>query len=144
MSELIEAAKAGDLARVREILRGNPCGGGPRGVGETAIMDALFRGHRDLDSEVEIPSRRRTALDSRAAALGRDAPRSCARPRPARQRYATTAGPRSPRVLQAAPQKRLWAPAPASMRVANDPRHALHAAVAAGQEVSWLINVARE
>ena len=53
MSELIEAAKAGDHARVREILRATPAAADEReSTGESALMAALYRGHRDLANEI--------------------------------------------------------------------------------------------
>lgn len=46
---LIEAIKAGDTARARAILEENPRLGTERlPSGETAVMTAIYRGHRDL------------------------------------------------------------------------------------------------
>jgi len=46
---VIEAIKAGDTAKARMILRENPALGTERlPSGETALMTALYRGHRDL------------------------------------------------------------------------------------------------
>ena len=46
---LIEAIKAGDTARAEAMLRADPALGSERlPSGETAIMTALYRGHRDL------------------------------------------------------------------------------------------------
>lgn len=72
--ELIEAAKAGNGARVREILGDEGSLAGTRAAsGETPIMAALYRGHRDLASELADRVERSGApLDIfAAAALGR-------------------------------------------------------------------------
>jgi len=53
MSDLIEAAKAGDTARVREILKSAPESADQRqATGESALMAALYNGHRDLANEI--------------------------------------------------------------------------------------------
>ena len=53
MSELIDAAKAGDTARVREILRATPSSAAVRTAGgESPVMAALYNGHRDLANEI--------------------------------------------------------------------------------------------
>src|SRR4029450_747527 len=53
VSELIDAAKAGDAARVREILQASPSSAGvPTPAGESALMAALYNGHRDLANEI--------------------------------------------------------------------------------------------
>ena len=53
MSELIEAAKAGDAARAREILATSPAAASARNAaGETPVMAALYRGHQDLAEEI--------------------------------------------------------------------------------------------
>lgn len=74
MSELIDAAKAGDGARVRAILDRTPSSAAVRGEGgESALMAALYNGHRDLANE--IADAQIAAGDSldvfAAAALGR-------------------------------------------------------------------------
>jgi ankyrin repeat protein len=47
--ELIEAAKAGDATRVRQLLQNDPLLAGIRAAsGETPVMAALYRGHREL------------------------------------------------------------------------------------------------
>ena len=47
--ELIEAAKAGDATRVRQLLENDPPLAGIRTAsGETPVMAALYRGHREL------------------------------------------------------------------------------------------------
>jgi ankyrin repeat protein len=47
--ELIEAAKAGDATRVRQLLENDPLLAGIRTAsGETPVMAALYRGHRGL------------------------------------------------------------------------------------------------
>jgi ankyrin repeat protein len=73
MSELIDAAKAGDGARVREILREAPAGAAARAEsGETALMAALYRGHRDLANEIADAVIKARQFDIfAAAALGR-------------------------------------------------------------------------
>jgi uncharacterized protein len=74
VSELIEAAKAGDTARVREILRASPTSAGVRTrAGESALMAALYNGHRDLANEIadaQIASGESLDVFA-AAALGR-------------------------------------------------------------------------
>jgi len=53
VSELIDAAKAGNTARVREILHDSPSSAALRtGAGESALMTALYNGHRDLANEI--------------------------------------------------------------------------------------------
>ena len=53
MSELIEAAKAGDVARARQILTASPAAASaPNAAGETPVMAALYRGHHDLADEI--------------------------------------------------------------------------------------------
>jgi uncharacterized protein len=74
VNELIEAAKAGDAARVREILQHSPSSGAVRATsGESALMAALYNRHRDLANE--IADAQVAAGDSldvfAAAALGR-------------------------------------------------------------------------
>jgi ankyrin repeat protein len=47
LAALIDAAKAGDDTRVRDLLRQDPSLGSARtDSGESAIMTALYRGHR--------------------------------------------------------------------------------------------------
>ncbi len=67
---LVDAAKTGDLDRVRELIRRNPgLAASPLANGETAIMAALYRGHRDV---VEALAGAIAELDLfAAAALGR-------------------------------------------------------------------------
>jgi ankyrin repeat protein len=51
--ELLEAAKAGDSAKVRAALRANPSAAGARAEsGETPVMAALYRGHQALAEEL--------------------------------------------------------------------------------------------
>ena len=74
MNELIDAAKAGDGVRVRAILDRTPSSAAVRGEGgESALMAALYNGHRDLANE--IADAQIAAGDSldvfAAAALGR-------------------------------------------------------------------------
>ncbi|HEU4928036.1 MAG TPA: ankyrin repeat domain-containing protein, partial [Vicinamibacterales bacterium] len=74
MNELIDAAKAGDGARVRAILDRTPSSAAVRGEGgESALMAALYNGHRDLANQ--IADAQVAAGDSldvfAAAALGR-------------------------------------------------------------------------
>ena len=53
MSELIDAAKAGNTARVREILDASPSSAALRtAAGESPLMTALYNGHRDLANEI--------------------------------------------------------------------------------------------
>jgi uncharacterized protein len=53
VNELIAAAKAGDAPRVREILQRSPSSGAVRAEGgESALMAALYNGHRDLANEI--------------------------------------------------------------------------------------------
>lgn len=75
--ELLEAARAGDAARVRELLRRDPAlAGRPGTSGETPILAALYRGHAALAQEqCEALERSGTEPDIfTAAALGRLAP----------------------------------------------------------------------
>jgi ankyrin repeat protein len=52
-SELLEAAKAGDAATAREILREDPETAAMRAEsGETPLIAALYRGHHDLAEEL--------------------------------------------------------------------------------------------
>ena len=104
MSELIDAAKAGDTARVREILQRQPPAAARRTTaGESALMAALYRGHRDLANEIaDAQIAAGEPLDIfAAAALGRidqlDA--ALAEPGAVGRALPTTAGPRctSPR-----------------------------------------------
>jgi ankyrin repeat protein len=72
--ELIEAAKAGDEARVRQLLENDPLLAGIRTAsGETPVMAALYRGHRELaDRLAEALARIDQPLGIfAAAALGR-------------------------------------------------------------------------
>ena len=74
MSELIDAAMTGDVTRVREILQQSPSSAAVRAQGgESALMAALYNGHRDLANE--IADAQVAAGDSldvfAAAALGR-------------------------------------------------------------------------
>src|SRR5215207_4970734 len=74
MSELIEAAKAGDQARARQILTASPAAAAaPNAAGETPVMAALYRGHQDLADEIaDAIVAAGAALDVfTAAALGR-------------------------------------------------------------------------
>jgi ankyrin repeat protein len=74
MSELIEAAKAGDVARARQILRESPgAATAANAAGETPVMAALYRGHQDLAAEIaDAIGAENTPLDVfAAAALGR-------------------------------------------------------------------------
>lgn len=53
MSELIEAAKAGDLSKVRELIgRDASVAGAREASGETPLMAALYRGHRHVVDEL--------------------------------------------------------------------------------------------
>lgn len=75
MSDLIEAAKAGDRSRVREILQGSPGAAGVRSeTGESALMAALYRGHQDVAGDIaDAQIAAGEPLDVfAAAALGRD------------------------------------------------------------------------
>src|SRR5690349_14838413 len=67
---MVDAAKAGDIGRVEELIRSNPVLAGARlQNGETPIMAALYRGHREVVDRLaaEVPE-----LDIfAAAALGR-------------------------------------------------------------------------
>ena len=70
MSELIEAAKAGDLDKVREVLRRDA---GAASIaepsGETPVIAALYRGHRHIvDELVDTIARSGRSLDIYAAA----------------------------------------------------------------------------
>ena len=74
MSELIEAAKAGDAARARQILTASPAAASAaNAAGETPLMAALYRGHQDLAGEIaDAVVAAGGALDVfAAAALGR-------------------------------------------------------------------------
>lgn len=74
MSELIDAAKAGDAARVRQILQASPSSAAVRtAAGESALMTALYNGHRDLANEIaDAQIAAGESLDVfAAAALGR-------------------------------------------------------------------------
>jgi uncharacterized protein len=76
MNELIEAAKAGDTARVRQILAASPAAASARNEeGETALMAALYRGHRALADEIAdaLAASGETLDVFAAAALGRTA-----------------------------------------------------------------------
>ena len=76
MSELIDAAKAGDAGRARQILSASPeAAWTPNTSGETPLMAALYRGHHDLAVEIaDAIVAAGTALDVfAAAALGRGA-----------------------------------------------------------------------
>jgi ankyrin repeat protein len=72
--EILEAARAGDAPRVRALLGDDPSLAGARAdTGETPIMEALYRGHRELASELaDSLERSGVPLDIfTAAALGR-------------------------------------------------------------------------
>lgn len=74
MSELIEVAKAGDAARVRQILHESPdAAAAANASGETPLMAALYRGHEDVAAEIaDALVAGNTPLDVfAAAALGR-------------------------------------------------------------------------
>ena len=73
MSELIDAAKAGDAARARQLLAASPASASaPNDAGETPLMAALYRGHRGLADEIADAIAAREPLDVfSAAALGR-------------------------------------------------------------------------
>ena len=74
MSELIDAAKAGDAVRVREILRESPAeAAAANASGETALMAALYRGHQDLAADIAdaLIAANRPLDVFAAAALGR-------------------------------------------------------------------------
>jgi ankyrin repeat protein len=76
MSELIDAAKAGDAVRVRQILTASPeAAWTPNASGETPVMAALYRGHHDLAVEIAdaIVGAGRPLDVFAAAALGRGA-----------------------------------------------------------------------
>jgi ankyrin repeat protein len=78
---IVEAAKTGDLTKVIELIRANPSLARTRlATGESALMSALYRGHREIvDTLLATPG----ALDIFAAsALGRldDLERALARP----------------------------------------------------------------
>ncbi len=75
MSDLIEAAKAGNGPRVRELLRDLPSSAAARNEsGESALMAALYRGHRETAEEIaDAQIAAGDPLDVfAAAALGRD------------------------------------------------------------------------
>jgi uncharacterized protein len=67
---IVEAAKTGDLAKVKELIRTNPSLARARlDTGESALMSALYRGHREI---VDTLLATRGDLDVfAAAALGR-------------------------------------------------------------------------
>ena len=99
MSELIEAAKAGDAARARQILAASPAAASaPNAAGETPVMAALYRGHHDLADEIaDAIVAAGAALDVfAAAALGRvdGARRGAGAVRARSMRLPTTAGRR--------------------------------------------------
>ena len=100
MSELIEAAKAGDRPGCSEILQPTrPPPAARDESGESALMAALYRGHRDIANEIaDAQIAAGDPLDVfAAAALGRDGPVGGARSRDPAARSArlpTTAGPR--------------------------------------------------
>jgi ankyrin repeat protein len=74
VSELIDAAKAGDGARVHAILDRTASAAAVRGKGgESAVMAALYNGHRDLANEIaDAQIAAGESLDVfAAAALGR-------------------------------------------------------------------------
>jgi uncharacterized protein len=76
MNDLIEAAKAGDQARVRQILADSPAAAAARNeAGESALMSALYRGHRALADEIAdaLMSSGQPPDVFAAAALGRTA-----------------------------------------------------------------------
>ena len=53
MSELIDAAREGNTARVREILRASPSSAAGRTAGgESPLMTALYNGHHGLANEI--------------------------------------------------------------------------------------------
>jgi uncharacterized protein len=70
MSDLIEAAKAGDLARVRELIRRDASAASRREPsGETPLVAALYRGHREIVDELaDTIARSGQLLDIYAAA----------------------------------------------------------------------------
>jgi len=74
MSELIEAAKAGDGPRVKEILSDRAAAGARAESGESALMAALYRGHREIANDIaDAQIAAGDPLDVfAAAALGRD------------------------------------------------------------------------
>jgi ankyrin repeat protein len=71
--ELVEAAKAGDARRVRELLEADPASAGRAAAsGETPLMAALYRGHKELAGELADAQDAVVPLDVfAAAALGR-------------------------------------------------------------------------
>ena len=72
--ELLEAAKAGDRGRVRHLLQEDAALAGVRAEsGETPVMAALYRGHKDVANELaDAVERAGTPLDLfSASALGR-------------------------------------------------------------------------
>jgi len=74
VTELIDAAKAGNTARVRELLHASPSSAALRTAGgESPLMAALYNGHRDLADEIaEAQIAAGEPLDVfAAAALGR-------------------------------------------------------------------------
>src|SRR5688572_12795115 len=72
--EMLEAAKAGDLARIRGLLSEDPSLAVVRvASGETPVMAALYRGHHAASQELADAAARTSRLDVfAAAALGRD------------------------------------------------------------------------
>lgn len=72
-AELLEAAKAGDVERVRALLDEDPSLAAWRDQsGDTPLMAALYRGHRTLSQELADASAKSRPLDLFAvAALGR-------------------------------------------------------------------------
>jgi ankyrin repeat protein len=70
MSELIDAAKAGDLSRVRELIgRDVSLASAREASGETPLMAALYRGHRRVVDELaDAMARAGQPLDLFAAA----------------------------------------------------------------------------
>src|SRR5688572_17321900 len=74
MSELMEAAKAGDRSRVRELLRDPASAAAPGAGGESPLMTAVYHGHREIAGDIadaQIAAGRPLDVFA-AAALGRD------------------------------------------------------------------------
>ena len=74
MSELMEAAKAGDRSRVRELLRDPASAAAPGGGAESPLMTALYHGHREIAGDIadaQIAAGQPLDIFA-AAALGRD------------------------------------------------------------------------
>jgi ankyrin repeat protein len=71
--ELLEAARAGDARRARELLAADPAiASAASASGETPLMAAVYRGHRELADELADAHERVKPLDVfAAAALGR-------------------------------------------------------------------------